>query len=331
MNSQPINQRGRGIGTRTKLAAYSALLAAVFAAAAGVAVAVGPIDTSDGSHDEHEDAGAPDMSGGRPHVPGISIDADGFRIVPAASSLAADVPTTYSFRIVDAVGDTVTDFDVTHERRLHLIVVSRNFVDYHHLHPTQGDDGVWTADVPALPAGSYRVFADTRPTGADGITLGTDLAVGGGVADTDGAVASPAGETTATVGGYEVELSGSPAVGESTLTFSVRADGEPVVPDPYLGASGHLVALRTGDLAFLHVHPLGDATEQAPGIRFAAEFPTAGTYRLFLDVSIDGTVRTAAFTVEVPEGTSQPDQHGDTDNHDIDTPDATGNSHETGH
>jgi hypothetical protein len=101
------------------------------------------------------------------------------------------------------------------------------------------------------------------------------------------------------------------------------------VPDPYLGASGHLVALRAGDLAFLHVHPLGDATERAPGIRFAAEFPTAGTYRLFLDVSIDGTVRTAAFTVEVPEGASRPDQHGDTDNHDTDTD--GDDSHETGH
>ena len=268
--------------------------------------------------EHHEPDAAPDhdMGGGRPHVPGISIDADGFRIVPAMSSLAANAAATYSFRIVGAAGDTVTDFDVTHERKLHLIVVSRNFVDYHHLHPTQGTDGVWTADIPALPAGSYRVFADTRPTGGDGITLGTDLVVGGGVADTDGAVASPAGETTVTVDGYEVLLSGTPAVGESTLTFSVQSDGEAIVPDPYLGASGHLVALRAGDLAFLHVHPLGDATRQAPAIRFAAEFPTPGTYRLFLDVSIDGAVHTAAFTVEVPEIDDRPGQHDSDNNHD---------------
>jgi hypothetical protein len=267
-------------------------------------------------------------------VPGISIDADGFRIVPATSSLAADAAATYSFRIVAADGDTVTDFDVTHERKLHLIVVSRNFVDYHHLHPTQSNDGVWSADIPALPAGSYRVFADTRPTGADGITLGTDLVVGDGVAHSDGAVASPAGETTVIVDGYEIELSGRPAVGESTLTFSVQGDGEAIVPDPYLGASGHLVALRAGDLAFLHVHPLGDATPQAPDIRFAAEFPTPGTYRLFLDVSIDGEVRTAAFTVEVPETNDRPGQHGSDNKHDTDNspePDGTTGSHETGH
>jgi hypothetical protein len=328
MNSQPTAKPSRNFGARTKLAAYGALLAASFAAAAGVAVAVGPIDTSDGSHTEPESPPDHDMGGGRPHVPGISIDANGFRIVPATPSIAADAVATYSFRIVGADGDTVTDFDVTHERRLHLIVVSRNFVDYHHLHPNQDTDGVWTADIPALPAGSYRVFADTRPTGADGITLGTDLAVGAGVADTHGAVASPAGQTTVTVDGYEIELSGTPAVGESTLTFSVRSDGEAIVPDPYLGASGHLVALRAGDLAFLHVHPLGDATRQAPDIRFAAEFPTPGTYRLFLDVSIDGAVRTAAFTVEVPETNDRPGQHDNETNH---APAVTSEAHETGH
>jgi len=316
--------RPRNLGTGTKLAIYGTILAGSFAAAAGLAAAVGPIDTSNGSHNEHQGATDDDTAGARPHVPGISIDSDGFRIVPDATSMAADVATTYSFRIVDQSGDIVTDFDVTHERRLHLIVVSRNFGDYHHLHPTQDTDGVWTADVPALPGGSYRVFADTRPTGADGITLGTDLAVGNGVADTDATTAPPAGATTFSIDGYQVQMTGTPDVGESTLTFSVLRNGEPIVPDPYLGASGHLVALRSGDMAFLHVHPLGDATQQQPGIRFAAEFPTPGTYHLFLDISIDGAVRTAAFTVEVPETNGQPDQHrNDTDQ--------SNDPHEEGH
>lgn len=314
----------RKLGTGAKLAVYATILAATFAAAAGLAVAVGPIDTSSGSHNDHGGAVDHNTAGARPHVPGISIDADGFRIVPTETSLTADVATTYSFRIVDSEGNTVTDFDVTHERKLHLIVVSRNFVDYHHLHPTRNSDGVWTADVPALPAGSYRVFADTRPTGADGITLGTDLAVGNGVTDT-ATIAIPAGGTTVTVGGYEIEMTGTPVVGESTLTFSVVRNGEPIIPDPYLGASGHLVALRTGDLAFLHVHPLGDATPQQPAIRFAAQFPTPGIYRLFLDLSIDGIVRTAAFTVEVPETDNQHDQHN------IDDTDQSNDPHETGH
>ena len=67
-----------------------------------------------------------------------------------------------------------------------------------------------------------------------------------------------------------------------------------VAVEPYLGARGHLVALREGDLAFLHVHPDADA------LRFGAQFPTAGNYRLFLQFKTDdGRLHTAAFTQEV--------------------------------
>ena len=38
-----------------------------------------------------------------------------------------------------------------------------------------------------------------------------------------------------------------------------------------------------------------------PAVTFTAEFPTAGLYRLFFDFSVDGTVRTASFTVYVPD------------------------------
>jgi hypothetical protein len=66
---------------------------------------------------------------------------------------------------------------------------------------------------------------------------------------------------------------------------------------PYLAAYGHLVALRQGDLAHLHVHPdgvPGDGVIPAgPAIEFVAEVPSAGTYRLFLDFQHDGVVRTA--------------------------------------
>ena len=71
--------------------------------------------------------------------------------------------------------------------------------------------------------------------------------------------------------------------------------------EPYLGAFGHLVALRLGDLTYLHVHPdaaVPTPTDRSgPGIAFTAEVPSAGTYRLFLDFRHLGTVRTAEFTV----------------------------------
>ena len=61
------------------------------------------------------------------------------------------------------------------------------------------------------------------------------------------------------------------------------------------------MALRQGDLAYLHVHPEGEPgdgkTKPGPGITFFAEAPSPGAYRLYLDFKHDGEVRTAEFTV----------------------------------
>ena len=74
----------------------------------------------------------------------------------------------------------------------------------------------------------------------------------------------------ATVDGLQVKRDG--------LSFDVTRDGKPVAVEDYLGAKGHLVALREGDLAFLHVHPDADR------LKFAATFPNAEAPLLrFLD------------------------------------------------
>ncbi len=84
---------------------------------------------------------------------------------------------------------------------------------------------------------------------------------------------------------------------------------------PYLGAYGHLVALRSGDLAYLHVHPNGEpgdgATKPGPEISFTATAPSSGTYRLFLDFKHEGEVHTAAFTVRAGAATAPADTQSD--------------------
>ena len=82
---------------------------------------------------------------------------------------------------------------------------------------------------------------------------------------------------------------------ESELRFTVTRDGRPVAIQDYLGAKGHLVALRQGDLAFLHVHPDANRLQ----LRGRRSRPRA-RYRLFLQFkTADGRVHTAAFTQEV--------------------------------
>ena len=154
----------------------------------------------------------------------------------------------------------------------------------------------WAIDV-ALTPGSWRVLADFVPEGGEGITLGADLAVAGEV----GASRPAPGEAVAEVDGYTVTVSGDLESGESSdLTVEVTRDGEPVTDlEPYLGAYGHLVALREGDLAYLHVHP--EEAGPGPEVPFVAEVPSAGGYRLFFDFQHDGVVRTAEFAVHTHE------------------------------
>ena len=196
------------------------------------------------------------------------------------------------FTITDPEGDPLTDYETAHEKRLHLIAVRRDFSGYQHVHPTMSPGGAWTADL-ALSPGIWRVFADFVPHGGEDLTLGADLVVAG-----RGSASATAPERrTSEVADYSVELVGDLDAGSSSpVQVRVSRDGEPVTDlEPYLGAYGHLVALREGDLAYLHVHPEeGDAGPEVP---FVAEVPSTGRYRLFFDFKHDGVVRTASFVV----------------------------------
>ena len=83
------------------------------------------------------------------------------------------------------------------------------------------------------------------------------------------------------------------------MAFAVTQWGLPFEGlEPYLGAKGHLVALREGDLAYLHVHPAAEI--RADTVTFEARFPTPGKYRLFLQFKAGGDIPTASYTLEVP-------------------------------
>ena len=287
------------MSTAGKLAAFAALVAAVFGGAAAVGAAVGPIDvgTSTSPHGGHDTGSTSVADPPR----GLAIAADGYRLVLDTTTVAKGKPSSFGVEIVDDTGTPVTGFDELHTRPLHLIVLSRNMVDYLHLHPTMDDHGHWIAELPSLAPGSYRVFADFQPTGSANLTLGADVAVPG----VPPAVTIPAPSDAATTDGYTVTMAGTPSTGDSELNFTVEVDGKVVQTDPYLGDAGHLVAIRGGDLAYLHVHPHDGDTTVA--VTFTAEFPSAGTYRLFFDYSHDGTVRTASFTVDVATGGGEAD------------------------
>jgi len=276
--------------TPVKLSLYGACLLVAFGAALGAGRAVGPSEKSEMPNAAHEATGDTHGTETADHLPGgLQVTEAGYRLAPETTSLTPDAATAFRFRIVGPDGKPLTGYTQTHERDLHLIVVRRDLSGFQHVHPTRSADGLWSIPLTVAEAGQYRVFADFQPAGRDEpLTLGIDVPAAGSYQPRK----PPTGESD-DVDGYHVELSGHLEAGRaSTLTISVTRGGTPVTDlQPYLGALGHLVALRDGDLAYLHVHP-------NPGneLSFTVEVPSAGTYGLFLDFRHGDTVHTATFT-----------------------------------
>ena len=271
-------------------------LGGVFALALGVGSLWGPTVATPTAHvDEPGHAGASGGHGaGGDHLPGgLLRSQDGYSLDLAATTAPAGRGVPLTFTITGPHGSPVTAYDVEHRRRLHLVLVRRDLTGFQHVHPRLDTaSATWSTSVDLEP-GTWRVFADFRVSGGPALTLGTDLTVPGEIPEP---VPITADTHTAHVDGYTVRLDGALVAGrEAELVLTVWEGGRPVTDlQPYLGADGHLVILREGDLAYLHVHP-DSAARPGPTIGFTAEVPSAGHHRLFLDFRHGGGVHTARF------------------------------------
>ncbi len=271
-----------------------------------------------GSADDAADHGAV--------ILGVAMSGGGFHLSPIRAPGSTGEDGRLSFRILGDDTTPLTTFRTSHEKDLHLIVVRSDGAHFRHVHPAlDRTTGTWSIPWRWSAAGTYRVYADFVPGGAaepDSLTLTRTVDVTGTVHPSP----PSAPVTHDHIEDLDLTLHGDLVAGSSRdLVVSITRSGRPVTTlEPYLGAFGHLVALRQGDLAYLHVHPTGDTPEpdarSGPTIAFAAQAPTPGRYLLYLDVKIDGRVRTATFVVDaVPardappsaaSGGSHDDSHG---------------------
>ena len=293
-----LHESGHHPNFPTRLVAIVATAAAIFGSTVLIAEAVssdgdgmghGGMASEQSDDDPAEGGGHGDSAEADP-VRGLSASADGLTLELATTHLAPGERGELRFQIAGQGGRAVRDFEVDHEKRMHLIVVRDDMAGFQHLHPRMSADGTWSTAVKLAKPGSYRVFADFKHDGRNE-TLARTVEVEGAADPLPLPAPAPRASTS---DGYTVGLTGASRTGSpARLSFQVTRDSQTVEVQDYLGAKGHLVALREGDLAYLHTHPAGDAT------RFDTEFPTEGTYRLFFQFRHDGKVHTAAFTREV--------------------------------
>lgn len=294
-----------------RLIAYGAALAVTFGGAFVAAGAVVPDRVverwSAQAVDSSHDGAGHEATGTQPVVTpqkGVSMSSQGYVLSEVSAPQAGELAYTIS----GPDGSPVTEYQEAHEKEMHLIVVRTDGTQYRHVHPElDPSTGSWSLPWQWEEAGTYKIYADFAPTGdgEDTLTLSRTVDVAGELTPVTDRPLSAKDE----VDGFEVTLDGELTAGTSSdLTLSVTQDGAPVTTlEPYLGAFGHLVALREGDMEYLHVHAEGEdpaaGETSGPEISFMAEAPTTGRYYLYLDFQIDGEVHTAQFVVEAEQGT----------------------------
>lgn len=243
---------------------------------------------------DHSGGAMPGMTPLVAGADGTKASAAGLTLEPRSAVVAPGVTTRWQLRVVERGGAVVRSFERDQQKLMHLIVVRSDLTGYQHLHPTLGRDGVFTVDLRLPKPGAYRAIADFT-TGGKRYALGVPVKVTGKASDAP----LPPATMEARTDGYSVMFRHAAinAGSDAELEFTVTRNGEPVTALlPYLGAYGHLVALKSPTLAYSHVHPTSEDRSSGT-IRFSADFPTSGRYRLFLQFRTASGVHTAGFTV----------------------------------
>lgn len=220
-----------------------------------------------------------------------------------ADDIVAGQPTQVIMEFVADSGQTIApaDLAITHTELLHVLVVDPTREDYHHVHPKpEGQSGQWTFTFTPNRPGPYTVFAEFVPARTQQVVLAE--------ASIPVQAAQPAatGEPLALPDGWTAELvvdPQSPAVGQDArlLLKIARADGQPAVLEPVMGAWAHLVAFDESISGFAHLHPkyTGREKDAAPQLEFAFSTHKPGDYRIWAQVKVDGQERFVPFEAVV--------------------------------
>lgn len=168
------------------------------------------------------------------------------------------------------------DLILDHGHIMHLFLVRMpDMASFWHLHPQQVEGANFSAALPALPAGHYKVFADiVHKTGFAETQVGEiDLPAAAGTplaGDNAGDPELAAGEKVSQFSdGYRMvwERDSAPLKANQATWFRFRIEdgnGNPATDmQEYMGMAGHAAFIRDDGQVFAHVHPAGSISMAA--------------------------------------------------------------------
>jgi hypothetical protein len=207
-----------------------------------------------------------------------------------------------TIQVNDESGNSIQDFELEHEKLMHLIIVSEDLSYFDHIHPEYQGNGEFIVSVTFPSGGKYKLFADFVPKGSSKVVNSDMVQVEG---DKEESIPLKESSLTQLVDEKEVTLSFDHMMSGMNLelNFNLKDNetNEPISDlQPYLGAVGHVVIISADTNTYLHVHPMEEKTS-GPDAKFMTNFPKPGIYKIWGQFKQNGTVITVPFIVNVPK------------------------------
>ncbi|HEX8229962.1 MAG TPA: hypothetical protein VF826_11715 [Chloroflexia bacterium] len=315
-------------GKRIRYAVAGAVLSGLLAACSGPSMPIPPTPTANPSADavvsnhHHGEGGG---GGGLRLITkyGGPIDVS---VEEQPSQPQPSQPFTITYTLKDGQGKAVEEHGLrlTHERLMHLILVSQDLTHFQHIHPLPEGEGRYSVASAVPGAGKYLLFNEFVT--AEGVTQ-----IERDPLDTTGSSPDAQAQLTPDLGSMQrvgeletVLTTVSPKVRRRipvTFNLDVTRDGQPVTElEPYLAAPCHIVIVSADTRQFAHTHgdvpggPMsGDMSGMdmsqmdsmpvpdhfGPRLQFTHTFMQQGVYRIWFQFGYKGEVQTVAYNVRV--------------------------------
>ena len=244
-----------------------------------------------------------------------------------------DEPTRFRTEQPDRI--RLDDLIPDHGHLIHLFIVRMpDMKAFWHLHPDQTQPGDFAVNLPIMPEGQYKLYADiVHHTGfpeTQVATVNLPAVTGEALSGDDSGSfdLSPVDKVAQLSGGYRMiwqrdgdSLKDRPFKANQPYWFRFRVedkDGKPAADlEPYMGMAAHAVFLSTDGNVFAHVHPAGSVSmaavnlaeghtamagmesmnHESPSgeVSFPYGFPKPGDYRIFVQIKRAGKIETGEF------------------------------------
>lgn len=206
-------------------------------------------------------------------------------------------------------GKVVSDFEIVHEQKFHLLIVSRDLGWFLHEHPVMDAKGLWTIPLTFPAGGEYGINGDVAPRNRGSMILTTSVKVTGPPPTWDTSLTPSMGPSVdGSLRGTIAPASSPIPSGQSTaLTVGLEdvGTGKPAGDtQAWLGAAGHLMIFHEDGKTVVHSHPAENEEAMAlvreGQVTFNARFPKPGLYRAYAQFQRANKIHTLRFTLEVP-------------------------------